>query len=193
MVRGRVRVRVTVRRVRVRVRGCFVPAVGERGGCFCAATSTSTTSAALAGATEQQSSTGASWLAGADVTLVVSAVKLVMPLFFFSLQVQVKRHPQATLNRCRLMTIFATSATAAAPAIVPATTALRSNVTDIPADGRTANVKKDPARRAHMKIGGIGFFNKEDSTRKGGTGDKGVAGRWDAPCPPALRPTTHTA
>ena len=93
---------------------------------------TRTTSAALgSGAAEQQASAGASLLVGADVPLVGSAATLATPMalrFIFSLQVQVKRQPQETLNRCCRMIILATSTTAAAPATVPATTAERCNV-----------------------------------------------------------------
>ena len=105
---------------------------GECGG-FRATGSTRTTSAALgSGAAEQQASAGASLLVGADVPLVGSAATLATPMalrFIFSLQVQVKRQPQETLNRCCRMMILATSTTAAAPATVPATTAVRCNVT----------------------------------------------------------------
>ena len=95
-------------------------------------------SAALgSGAAEQQASAGASLLVGANVPLVGSAATLATPMalrIIFSLQVQVKRHPQETLNRCCRMIILATSTTAAAPATVPATTAERCNVAIFPHD-----------------------------------------------------------
>lgn len=119
----------------------MLPASGECGG-FRATASTRATSAALgSGAAEQQASTGPSLLVGADVPLVGSAATLAALRFIFSLQVQVKRHPQATLNRCCRMIVLATSTTAAAPATVPATTIERCCNVVIPQTLRFAGGK----------------------------------------------------